>query len=341
MAEDDGMTGGSHGSSWNESSSESKSNSLSEPIKAGEQASYFRRLDRLTGGYKQRVRNPDGTVSKSYQPGRLFEFARGGTQATNSAEVADPEQYFSTDLSYKPMSRDVTYRPVSADLSYAPRSADLTYKSVSDAQIKELGGLGATRELQNRQARQQAIDEITADPSLTLAARQRSTQLSDRDYADRQDAIAQEVEAQITQAALEQAARDQAGRVDQAGFDAEQWAQELAARQFGAEFDAGQAAQEQAGRQAQAGFDAEEWAREFAGRQAQAGQSQALADFLQTEVGRRFEAEAKNAGLAREDMLALAQIFFAGKGQRSTSESSSKSSSLGLQAQSQASVGTS
>ena len=71
-------------------------------------------------------------------------------------------------------------------------------KPATAEEIQALGGLGATRRLEAEQARGGALDRIVADPSLTLAQRQRSSQLSDRDYSDRLDAIAKETEAAKT-----------------------------------------------------------------------------------------------------------------------------------------------
>lgn len=242
--------------SGNSSTSRASSSSNSGPLSAGDVNSYWRTLNKDSGG-------------------RLNTFATQGTQPVNYSGVSSPQQYFSTDLSYK------------------PQTADLTYHPVSDTQIKALGGAGATRGYEATRARKQAIDEIAADSGLTLAQRQRSTQLTDQDYADRQDAIAKEAEAALTGAALTQAQSDQSGR------------------------------------QAQAGFDADQWIREFQGRQAQAQQNQQLAGFLQSEAGQKYQAAAQNAGLTREDMLALAQIYFGGKGQTSSSTSTQKSSSSG------------
>lgn len=64
--------------------------------------------------------------------------------------------------------------------------------------IRALGGLDAMRELKAMEARQRAIDEIEADPSLSLFQRQRARQLTDEDLSATQDAIAKETGAQIT-----------------------------------------------------------------------------------------------------------------------------------------------
>jgi hypothetical protein len=48
-------------------------------------------------------------------------------------------------------------------------------------QIQAYGGLGATRTADVNRQRAQAVEGITADPNLTIAQRQRSTQLTDQD----------------------------------------------------------------------------------------------------------------------------------------------------------------
>jgi hypothetical protein len=192
---------------------------------------------------------------------------------------------------------DTPQQYFSTDLSYSPAAADVGYHGASDDQIKALGGLGASRTYAANRARKQAIDEITADAGLTLAQSQRSRQLTDQDYADRLDAIQQESEAAITQAAMDRAAEDMSGR------------------------------------QAQATFDAEQRAKEYAGRTATAGQQQALAAFLQTEAGRAYEAAVANGQKTRQDLLAVAEMFFGGKGQTSTSSATSKASGFGFSAQ--------
>lgn len=68
-------------------------------------------------------------------------------------------------------------------------------------QIQAVGGLGADRQRALAVARQQAVDQVTADPNLSVAQRQRSTQLTDQDYNDRLTAIAKEIEGQKTELA--------------------------------------------------------------------------------------------------------------------------------------------
>jgi hypothetical protein len=250
----------SGGGSFGTSSSKQKSQSSSAPLNPDQVAGYFKKLDDQTGGsdiygsvevpvYGKKARLIGTRTEQRVigrNPGRLEQFAQQGTPSVDYQAV-DPAGYFDT---------DVTYRPV------------------SDEQLRNLGGAGATRELSARRARQQAIEELTADPSLTTFQRQRTRQLTDRDYSDALDAIGKETEAALTSAALEQALREQAGRA------------------------------------------------------ATADQKQRQAAFLQTERGRQYDAAVRNADLTREDLLALAEIFFGGKGQVSQSTSKGKSSSL-------------
>lgn len=65
-------------------------------------------------------------------------------------------------------------------------------------QIQAVGGLGADRTRQLDVARREAVNQITADPNLTIAQRQRSTQLTDQDYQDRLAAVTKEIEGQKT-----------------------------------------------------------------------------------------------------------------------------------------------
>lgn len=71
-------------------------------------------------------------------------------------------------------------------------------QKLTPEQIQAYGGLGATRTADVNRQRAQAIEGISADPNLTIAQRQRSTQLTDQDVQARLDAINKEVEAGIT-----------------------------------------------------------------------------------------------------------------------------------------------
>jgi hypothetical protein len=117
--------------SFGQSKTSSSQQSESKPLTADEVASYFSKLNDLSGG-------------------RLTDFATAGTPQLT------PEQ------------------------------------------IQAVGGLGADRTRQLDVARKQAIDQVTADPNLTIDQRQRSTQLTNQDYNDRLTAITKEIEGQKT-----------------------------------------------------------------------------------------------------------------------------------------------
>jgi hypothetical protein len=169
-------------------------------LDAKAQLGYLQQLDRYTGGKKGR-------------PGRIKQFATQGTQTTQRQGV-DP----------------------SAAFAYKPLNADVGYKSVSPEQLKALGGAGATREMSADRTYQRLLDQVGADPSMSLYQRDVSRKDATRDLADSRDAISKESEAALTSAALAQAQADQAGRSNQAEFDAGQAAKELAARQGKAGF---------------------------------------------------------------------------------------------------------
>jgi hypothetical protein len=133
------MSFSSHGG---KSNSESKSQMLT----SDQVASYYGKLNQLSGG-------------------RLAAFAEGGT----------------TPVSYD----GVTYNAPTAD------------------DFRALGGAGATRIGAAERARAQAVDELAADPNLSVAQRQRSRQLVDDDYNSRLDAINKETEAMLMGAKME------------------------------------------------------------------------------------------------------------------------------------------
>jgi len=102
-------------------------------------------------------------------------------------------------------------KPLSADelAAYFDRLSGLTGGRLNEfatggtpqltaEQIQAVGGLGADRTRQLNAARSEAVGQITADPNLTIAQRQRSRQLTDEDYNDRLDAILKEIEGQKT-----------------------------------------------------------------------------------------------------------------------------------------------
>jgi len=112
-------------------SSKSSSSSNSNPLTADEVASYYAKLNSLSGG-------------------RLNDFATNGTP------------------------------------------------QLTTEQIQAVGGMGADQQRQLDVARKQAVDQVTADPNLTIDQRQRSTQLTNQDYNDRLAAITKQIEAQKT-----------------------------------------------------------------------------------------------------------------------------------------------
>lgn len=71
-------------------------------------------------------------------------------------------------------------------------------QALTPEQLKAVGGAGASRELQVRQARQNAVSRINSDPRLTLSQRQRAQQQTDSESSDRLDAIKKETEAALT-----------------------------------------------------------------------------------------------------------------------------------------------
>lgn len=78
-----------------------------------------------------------------------------------------------------------------------------SYAGPTDAQLTNLGGLGAMRRRSIDTARARAIAEATADPTLSVFQRSRVNQLADQDAASQLDAVNQEAEAAVTQAAFE------------------------------------------------------------------------------------------------------------------------------------------
>lgn len=101
----------------------------------------------------------------------------------------------------------------------------VAYKGPTDAQIRKLGGLGATEKLDIRRAQQQGLDQITADPSLSAFQKVRGQQLTNDEALQRTQALDKE-----TEAAIAQLAADRAAKTTETGFrNAEQRRQDLAA----------------------------------------------------------------------------------------------------------------
>jgi hypothetical protein len=147
-----------------------------------------------------------------------------------------------------------------------------SYNALTPDQIKALGGLGATRTAEVTRAREDAIRQITADPNLTLAQRQRSTQLTNLDQQARQDAINKEVEAGITGLAGQEAQRTYAANTTAADTR----------------------------------------------NTAASTEAQRLYEAARANAVGKYQADVTNAGLTKDDLALLAQMFFGGKGSTNT-----------------------
>jgi len=92
--------------------------------------------------------------------------------------------------------------------SYAKNGTQpVEYQALTPSEVQAMGGLGATRTNTARTARAQAIQQIEADPTMTMEQRQRARQLTDQQYANELDSIAKETGAQITNLASQENAR--------------------------------------------------------------------------------------------------------------------------------------
>lgn len=147
---------------------------------------------------------------------------------------------------------------------YVPAAKSVGYQMLTADELRGLGGLGATRESAARRELDGALENLAADPRLSVAQHLRGKQLANTDYMDRLDAINQEREAAISQLASQERGRDYEARA--------------------------------------------------ADRMA----------FME-EAQRDYSARAANAGLTRDDLQALAEIYFGGKGQVTTSTSKTSS----------------
>lgn len=97
----------------------------------------------------------------------------------------------------------------------------VAYQALTPDELRALGGAGATRRNEQMQARTRAIEEIEADPSLTIAQKQRARQLTDADVNARLDAIAAETEAIMTDAAARERLRQYESELTSAGLTRE------------------------------------------------------------------------------------------------------------------------
>lgn len=102
---------------------------------------------------------------------------------------------------------------------------NVNYKGPTNAQVRAMGGLGATQKLDIRRAQQEALDQLGADPSLSAFQKVRGQQLTNQDALQQTQALDKETEAAIT--ALLQ---DRAKATTETGFrNAEQRRQDAAA----------------------------------------------------------------------------------------------------------------
>ena len=257
-------------SSSNSSNNLQQSTASSSPLTNDELASYFDKLNQLSGG-------------------NLSTYAKNGTAQTDYTPLQ-------SDVTYKAPSNDVTYKAPSADLSYQPVSQDVTYHGVSNDQLKALGGAGATRQVSNDRALQNSLDQIEADPRQSVFQSGYSRLQANREYQTNADAISKEVESALTNAALSQASSDQSGRAAQGSFDTTQAQNTQSAKKDQADFDTTQAQNTQSGKQSQASLNADQ-------------------------LYKVYQALVANRALSSTDLANLAQMFFSGKGQKTSSNS--------------------
>lgn len=277
--------------------------SKSKPLKPAQVQGYYDQIDANTGG-------------------RLADFARTGTQPTaytplgSAGQVTAPTATASQ-VGYQPL--DFSTRLQAPNVAPA---ATVAYQGLAPEQVQALGGLGALREQQARRGSQQTLAQYAADPGLSTFQKLRADQLERQDLGSTLDALNQEREAQITQYLTGQ--QDQVLRADLANQAAINQT-----NQFGAGLDLdfqrllGGLTGDEQGRTLQALLADQAAANQTsqfnAGQQATADQfnvSTAL-----TEAQRKYLADAANAGLNRQDLMALADIFFGGTGQTQTQNS--------------------
>lgn len=217
----------------------SKQSSSSAPLTANQVATYYGKVDELSGG-------------------ALDDYAKRGTAAT----------------AYTPVSRADLVKPGTVN------AQTVAYNAPTADNVKALGGLGATRAAEIERMRQSGRSETAADPSLSVFQKTRVNQLSDQDSQDRLDAIKKETEAAIAGMVSESAGRDLTAQTTNAGNN-------LNAQATNAD------------------------------NTIRAG-SRNL-DTLDNDARNKYIADAANASLTREDLDALARIFFGGAGNSSSS----------------------
>ncbi len=272
------------------------SSSKSKPLKPAQVQGYYDQFGSNTGG-------------------RLADFARSGTQPTpytgiGAAGRVTAPQAQASNVGYQPL--DFSTRLQAPTVAPA---ATVAYQGMTPEQVTALGGLGALREQQARRGSQQTLAQYAADPSLSTFQRFRADQLERQDLGSTLDALSGEREAAITQMLADQRAKTLTA-------DLANQAAQNQTNQFGAglglDFQKllGGLTGDEQGRVLQAALADQGAANQTS--QFNAGQTAAADQFnvgtALTEAQRQYLANAANAGLSREDLQALASIFFGGMG---------------------------
>lgn len=254
--------------------------------------------------------------------GRLADFAANGTPATAYQPIGDAGKVTAptattTPVQYTPT--DITSRLSAPTLGSA---AQVSYNALTPEQVTAAGGLGALREQVARRQNAQNLAQFAADPTLTTFQRLRANQLENQDFSGTLDALAKEREAAITgllsDQSKQQLTADMANQAATNQFG-------LTGAQLGLDYQkllAGTLGDQQARdlQVALANAAAANQTGQFNAQQ-QAAADQFNVGTALTEAQRQYAAQLANARLTREDLLALANIYFGGQGTQSSSSS--------------------
>lgn len=280
------------------------SKSSSKPLNPTQLQGYYTQLDANAGG-------------------RLADFARTGTQPTaytplGAAGQVSAPQATAQQVAYQPL--DVGSVLSAPTLGAAER---VSVDALTPERVTAMGGLGALREQVARRQSAQSLAQVAADPSLSTFQRLRANQLEAQDLGGTLDALAAEREAAITGLLTDQQGRQlQAALANQGAGN--QFS--LAGAQLGMDYQqllASLTGDEQ-GRQLQAALanqGATNQTSQFNAQQ-QAQAQQFNVGTALTEAQRQYAAQVANAGLSREDLEALARMYFGGQGTVSSSSGS-------------------
>lgn len=273
------------------------SKSSSKPLTPGQVQGYYTQLNANSGG-------------------RLADFARTGTQPTAYTPLSDAGRVTAPrataqQAGYQPL--DVGSRLTVPTLGAAER---VSIDALTPERVTALGGLGALREQAARRQSAQSLAQVAADPGLSTFQRLRANQLEAQDLGGTLDALAAEREAAITGLLTEQQGRQlQAALANQGAGN--QFS--LAGAQLGMDYQQllGSLTGDEQGRQLQAALANQAAANQTSQFNAQ---QTAAADALNVqtaleEARRQYAAQVANASLSRDDMEALARIYFGGSGQ--------------------------